>query len=305
MKTAFIFPAFVTEYLGNELTVLEELSAGFSQYLEKISRITGDNYQDFSPDNPVFIENELRSQIISYTFSCSLADTLIPRGLIPDYLSGYSMGLYAALYAGGSIDFESGVRLIEQAFLLSKQAVENTSAGMGSIIGLTTEEIISIIDEHGLNVDIANINSRHAHLLTGRLDDLKEILFLAEEEGALHTTRLLVETPYHSGLLSSTKEEFEKYIADNILLKDAKHPLVSAIDQRFFTSAEEVKKEITGNLFHPLNWQATFETMLHAGVQQFVECGAGKSLHNISRFMSGEFKVYPMNKVMQLLQSKS
>ena len=301
MKTAFIFPAFVTEYLGNELALLNDLSADFPKYLTKASELTGGNYENFSPNKPEFIEHELSSQIISYTIGCCLSDALAAKKLTPDVMAGYSMGLYAALYAGKAIQFEEGIRLIERAYLLAQKAAEGFKTGMGSVIGLTVDEIQSIIDGHGLNIDIANINSRHAHLISGPLDDLQQLLFLAEETGALHVTRLLVETPYHSQLLTGTQEAFGQFIKEEINVGNAQYPLISSIDQREFFSAEEIIKELTDNLFKRLNWQATFETLLHKGVQQFVECGAGKSLHNISRFVPGDFKVYPMNKVIKLL----
>ena len=301
MKTAFIFPAFVTEYLGNELDTLDKLSAQLPQYLSEASELTGDDYKHFSPNNSEFIEHELRSQIISYTIGCCFSDTLAAKKLLPDIMAGYSMGLYAALYAGKAICFEEGIRLIEQAYLLAQKATEGVKTGMGSVIGLTADEIQHIINDHQLNVDIANINSRHAHLISGQLEDLKEFLFLAEETGALHVTRLLVETPYHSPLLADTQEVFGQYIKEHIAVGKSEYPLVSAIDQRLFSTSDEIIKELTNNLFQKLNWQATFETILEKNVHQFVECGAGKSLHNISRFVPGNFKVFPMNKVIKLL----
>jgi [acyl-carrier-protein] S-malonyltransferase len=301
MKTAFIFPAFVTEYLGNELDILDELSAQLPKYLTKASELTGDDYENFSPDNPEFIEHELRSQIISYTIGCCLSDALAAKKLLPDIMAGYSMGFYAALYTGKAIGFEEGIRLIKQAYLFARKVTEGIKTGMGSVIGLTAAEIQHIINDHQLKVDIANINSLHAHLVSGRLEDLKELLSLAEETGALHVTRLLVETPYHSPLLADTQEVFGQYIKEHIAVGKSEYPLVSAIDQRIFSTSDEIIKELTNNLFQKLNWQATFETILEKNVHQFVECGAGKSLHNISRFVSGDFKVYPMNKVKKLL----
>jgi [acyl-carrier-protein] S-malonyltransferase len=301
MKTAFIFPAFITEFLGTELSILEKLSAGFPEYLTRASKITGEDYTHFSTEDPAFTENELRSQIISYTFGCCLSDTLISKGLWPDSLAGYSMGLYAALYAGKAIGFDEGVKLIEQAFYLSKKKIDSADAGMGSVIGLTTIEIEEIIHETTLEAEIANINSKHAHLVTGRMEDIKRLLERSRETGALHVALLPVNIPYHSRLLAETHNDFRRFISDNIAIQASKYTIISSIDQRQFTSPEEISRELTNNLFQKLNWQATFETMLEQGVRQFVECGAGKSLHNISRFMPGDFKVYPMHKVKALI----
>ncbi len=301
MKTAFIFPAFITEYLGNELAILEKLSAVFPEYLLRSSKATGENYINFSVNDPSFTEDELRSQIISYTFSCCLADTLISKGLKPDFLAGYSMGLYAALYAGKAIGFNEGVRLIEQAFLISKQKISGTDAGMGSVIGLTTGEIDEIIGKEVLEVDIANTNSKYAHLVTGRMEDVNRLLETARETGALHVSLLPVKTPYHSRLLAETQHEFRQFINDKVTIRESGYPVISSRDQRQFTSPEEISREFTHNLFQKLDWHTTFKTMLLQDVQHFVECGAGKSLYNISRFVPGDFKVYPMHKIQTLI----
>ena len=66
-------------------------------------------------------------------------------------------------------------------------------------------------------------------------------------------------------------------------------------------SPEDIQKELTENLSGSINWMASFESMLQLGITQFIECGAGNSLKKISRFQSGDFKVYPMNKVGKLL----
>ncbi len=69
MKTAFIFPAFISEYIGNETHILETFTSNFNLYLQEASKITADDFEQFSQEDPAYTEDELRSQIISYIFS--------------------------------------------------------------------------------------------------------------------------------------------------------------------------------------------------------------------------------------------
>jgi [acyl-carrier-protein] S-malonyltransferase len=301
MKTAFIFPAFVSEYIGTEIQVLDTFSSHFQQYLQDTSTITGDDLTIFSLENAVFIEDELRSQLISYIFSCSLSDVLIHRGLKPDILAGYSMGLYAALYTGGVIDFGSGIRLIKVSFHISKTVINGVDSGMGSIIGLTLNEIENIIKTNALKAEIANTNSVHSHLVTGETTAVKRLLDISRETGALNVSLLNVKTPYHSRLLADTQNQFHQFILEEIELKQSKYPVLSSINQQLLESPLEISSELTNNLFKRINWMHSFEQMLLHGVSRFIECGAGKSLQKISRFMPGDFTVYPMNKVGKLL----
>ena len=297
MKTAFIFPAFISEYSGNEIQILDSFSSNFQQNLTTASKITGINFEKFSLEDKAYTEDELRSQLISYIFSCSLSDVLINRGLKPEILAGYSMGLYAALYTGGVIDFKEGIRLINQAFNISKSVINGIDSGMGSIIGLTQKEIDEIITAHRLESEIANSNSIHSHLITGQLEAVNRLLNIARKTGALNVSLLNVKTPYHSQLLIETGREFQQFITNHIQLKKSNYPIISSIDQRMLASPDEINTELINNLFERINWMASFDKLLNLGVKQFIECGAGKSLQKISRFIPGDFRIYPMNKV--------
>lgn len=301
MEKAFIFPAFISEYIGTEIQILNTLSGNFHQNLSIASNITGDDFSAFSISNTAFTEDELRSQLISYVFSCSLADALIDHGLKPDILAGYSMGIYAASYTGGVISFVEGVKLIKQAFLISKSVIGDTEYGMGSIIGLTYDETQSVINKYKLIAEIANTNSVHAHLITGTKEAVVGLLEKAKEIGALNTSMLNVSTPYHSKILKATKEEFQQFISDHINLQQSKYPLISSINQSLLSSIDDINIELSNNLFKRINWMATFNKLVNMGIQQFIECGAGKSLKNISRFIPGEFTVYPINKIDKLI----
>jgi malonyl CoA-acyl carrier protein transacylase len=211
------------------------------------------------------------------------------------------MGLYAALYTGGVIHFDEGIHLIIQAYNISKSVVGDIDSGMGSIIGLTEEEINEIINKHHLEAGIANTNSIHSHLVTGRMEAINNLLELARNTGALHVSLLNVKTPYHSSLLKGTYEAFNQFISGQVKPRKSKYPIISSIDQRLMDSPEDIRKELTENLSGSINWMASFESMLQLGITQFIECGAGNSLRKISRFQSGDYTVYPMNKVGRLL----
>lgn len=300
-KTAFIFPAFISEYLGNEIELLDAFSSNFQDFLIRASVITDDDYANLSLNDILYTEDELRSQVITYIFSCSLSDILIKKGLKPDVMAGYSMGLYATLYTGGSISFEEGIRLINQAFCISKKVLGKKKASMGSIIGLTFDEITTVIDENEFNAEIANTNSIHSHLITGSAEDVNQLLEKARGIGALNISLLKVSTPYHSRLLENTKEDFQEFILKDTHLNDSHYPIISSIDQKIISSASQIRQELVKNLFTKIDWMATFKKMSSLGINQFIECGAGKSLYKIGRFMPGEFSIFTMNKVSKLI----
>lgn len=301
MKTAFIFPAFISDYIGTEVQILNSYSDNFKKLLKTASIIIDKDLDNFSLGDEEFPDDELKSQFISYIFSCSLAGVLSEKKLYPDFLAGYSMGLYGALVCSGSISFEDGIKLIQQAYLFSKEAIREFDATMGSIIGLTEKEIAELLENNSNDAEIANTNSRYSHLITGRLSSVKKALDDAREIGALNTSLLNVHTPYHSKLLQQATMKFNEHISTNIALNRSHYKIISSIDQRFFTSPEEITSELTNNLFQRINWMDSFNKLCESGVSRFIECGAGNSLTKLARFMPGEYSIYPINKVGKLL----
>lgn len=302
MNTAFIFPAFISDYLGNEIQILNSLSANFEDYLSEVSEVSGIDFSEFSIDNKIFTEDELCSQLISYTLSCCLADALALKNLTPDFLAGYSMGLYAALFAGGVIDFSDGVKLIKNAYRLSQTATADVESGMGSVVGLKEQEIHMIIEKNNLIAEIANTNNEHAYLVTGEKQSLNKLLEMAHQMGALNTFLLNVKTPYHSSALKNTREEFAEYIVQNFTFRPARYPIISSINQSILSSPEKIRIEIMKNLYQRIDWLRTFNKLRSLNVDIFIECGGGKSLQKIARFIPGDYRVFPMNKIHKLFQ---
>lgn len=301
MKTAFLFPAFISEFIGNEIEILFSYTDGFNILLEKASDILHSDLTNLSLDNEALTKDELSSQVISYIFSCCLSDVLAKKEIKPDILAGYSMGLYGALYCGGAISFEEGIRLIQKAFLLSKEAIKPRETTMGSIIGLTASEISGLISANKLDVEIANTNSIHSYLIAGATKDIDNALNMAREMGALSTSVLVVGTPYHSRLLEPATALFKTYLQEQVVVKDSNFPILSSINQQMIKKAEDLISETANNLCKPINWMNSFNYLLANDYSRMIECGAGKSLQKISRFTTGDFTIYPMNKLKNLL----
>lgn len=57
--------------------------------------------------------NDFDRQVIEYTASCVVYETYIKRRGLADYISGYSMGIFGALYVSRSISFRIHSRLAD------------------------------------------------------------------------------------------------------------------------------------------------------------------------------------------------
>ncbi len=291
MNTVHIFPAFVNEYTGKEIISLAKYHDVFSEYLLLASKETHTDLTDFDILKNNFLNHQLKSQYIQFVFGCTFSDILNENKIIPEYIAGYSMGIYASLYHAKSIDFQTGLVLIKNAFQIIKGILPNIEYGMAVIGGVEMKDVKCIIINNSLNAEVININNQNSYVVSGMKNDIEILVNVAKEEGALHTRIMNISFPYHSTCLNEAALEFANFLTNISILKP-EIPIVSSIDQRIIDSEAEVKKELSDNINKKINWLKTFNFFTGSGIDNFLECGAGESLTKIGKFIEGDFKIY-------------
>lgn len=294
MSVGFIFPAFVSEYSGNEPDEIRKYSDGFDKLLEQVCLHSGVNLRELVLHVRNIPDHELNAQLISYVFSCAITDLLKENNVVPEFLAGYSMGLYAALYSSNSISFIQGIDLIKKAYELINASIPEVETGMGSIVGLTKEDVLNLLAKKE-GVFLANTNGEHAFLISGLKPVVQTVLREAKLEGALHASLMNVNSPYHTPFLNNASLMFRDFILHHITLNDSTVKIISSVDQRAFIRKEEIIDELVLNLNTRINWLKTMERLLELGANRFVECGAGNSLYKAGKFIKGDFRIYTIN----------
>jgi [acyl-carrier-protein] S-malonyltransferase len=298
LKTAHLFPAFVTEYLGIETKVIgKDL---MHNKLEKASASLDCNLTDFDIVNHNYLDDPLKSQYITYILSCCVSDMLHHKDKIPDLVSVFSMGIYAALYHCCSINFETGLRMIQSAYFSIENNLPEQSMGMCVIGGLSFDDVNGIMRSHVDKVNIINQNSEFSFILSGHRYALLKIIDNAKADGAMQTRMLPVEHPYHSPLLKKASEDFALQIKE-MEVNNSIYPLLSALNQRVINKRSDIIHELVSNLYQPFHWWTTFNFMLSQKVDIFIECGAGESLYKTGKFIHGEFKVINLKRLANYL----
>jgi [acyl-carrier-protein] S-malonyltransferase len=289
--SAFIFPAFINEYPENPFCGVQELQVRFEYLLKEASSVADPDLAEFDFASNHFLWDELKTQFLTYIYSCAVADVLSKKRLIPAYSAGYSMGIYAAIVHARVVTFSDGLLLIKQAYETIRNTIQDQKYGMCSIIGLSRADISSMIHSLNPHVEITNQNSCFAFVISGLHSDILSLMQAATEEGALHTHLLNVSLPYHSVFLKETKNDFRDFV-ETIGFKEPQTKIISLVDQQILEDLTAIKEEVVRNLYSPLNWYHTQTKLLRAGVDLFVECGPGKNLVKNSKFIVGEFKFF-------------
>lgn len=184
-------------------------------------------------------------------------------------MAGHSLGEYVALYAGGAFSFADGLRMVQERGRLMG---EIAGGGLVAIIGYRLDRIEQLLTEDGLEgVEIANVNSPEQVVVGGRKGKLQRLLEACRRRG-IRAVPLRVSGAFHTSEMRPAAERFSRFLSD-ITFAAPRIEVLSNV-----TGAPHVQSEIRERLVEqiacPVQWSRSIETMLKAGVTDFVELGS-------------------------------
>ncbi len=196
-------------------------------------------------------------------------------GEAPDYLAGHSLGEYAALFAAGAFDFETGVKLVRKRGELMGRA---KGGGMAAVIGFDAEAVKKTLADTGIDtIDIANYNSPGQIILSGPTEDLERIVDPFEAAWARRVIPLTVSAAFHSRYMVEAREEFEKFL-ETVEFGEVSIPVVANVTARPYQPGE-IRKNLTAQITSSVRWQESIEFILDtAESPEFEELGPGNVL---------------------------
>lgn len=189
----------------------------------------------------------------------------------PDYLAGHSVGEYNALFAAGSFDFETGVRLVGKRGELMDAA---TGGAMTAVIGADAEKVPGALAEAGLDdVDVANYNSPEQIVLSGTQEAVAAAAALVRQAGLGRCVPLSVSAAFHSRHMAAAAGEFSTFLRQ-FRLDDPRVPVVANVTARPYEPgcvldvlAEQVRS--------PVRWSESMRHLMDRGVRAVTDMGPG------------------------------
>ena len=304
-KICTIFPAFGNEYVGNEKEIISKYSNIANDYINVASDLLEIDFKniDFIQDNNSF--DELLSQYLTYIFSCIISNILKNNKVnLSEHMAGYSMGIYAALYHAESISFKNGLLLIQNAYKFIIDSLNNQKFCLGTVIGLDYNDLNEIIKKNNLiYTNIINVNNKHSLVVSGIKEQIKIVIEKSKDEGALSAKILPITAPYHSNFLKDAAGSFKKFL-EKIKFKKPIYKFISSFNQKELNNINEIKTELTNNIYINHNWYNTMNKLINLKHNNFFECGPGKSLFKIGKFIDGNFKIYTLKSFDKIIKNE-
>ena len=290
-QTAFVFPGQGSQVVGMA-RALHDTSAAARQIFARADAALGRSIRDLCFDGPDTVLNDTaNAQPALLTASIATLEAMRERGfpIQPALVAGHSLGEFTAVVAAGSLDFETGLRLVEARGALMRQAGEDRPGGMAAILGLDDDAVRAVCEEASADgiVNVANLNCPGQVVISGETAPLERAITLAAARGARRAIRLPVSIASHSPLMADVSRRLGELLAD-APIREPEWPLVANITAAQITTVDEIRTELANGVQRPVNWTASVTTMIGAGVTTFIEVGPGNILGGLIKRISCE-----------------
>ncbi len=296
-RISYVFPGQGSQYVGMGSLLYDKHNSVRRLYNEVNDLLNFDLKKLCSEGNEEELNKDINAQIAVYVnnyIHLMLLNENIGqiRHIRPIFYTGYSLGFYSALVAGGAIDFVTGLAIVKEAAKLMEEEIGTRKGGMIAIIGLLVDDVEAICNEAGKEGDvwISNINAARQIIASGIEGGLRAAERLAQEKGALHIIPLNVGLPFHTPLMKRAGDRFYEYLK-TINIEDSEVPVVSYMNGQITRDKDEIRRILAEQLYHPVMWKDTIQMMINNGIDTFIEVGPERALYRMIQWIDRKVKV--------------
>ena len=237
MKIAFLFPGQGAQTVGMGRQLAESLPAARALY-DRANEILGYDLAQRCFAGPA---EELDATDVSQPalFITSLAAIEQLRKDQPDVVlsceatAGLSLGEYTALVFAGVIEFEAGLRLVQERGSAMQDASDAVPSGMVSVLGLELAQVEELCDRaRGDDIlQVANMLCPGNIVISGHNAACQRAADMAPAAGAMKAIPLAVAGAFHTPIMAPAVERLATALADVPMSKPT-IPVVSNVDGR-------------------------------------------------------------------------
>jgi [acyl-carrier-protein] S-malonyltransferase len=200
------------------------------------------------------------------------------------YVAGHSLGEYSALAAAGSLSVPDAARLLRIRGRAMQQAVPVGTGAMAALLGMELDAARAVAAEaaQGDVCEAANDNGGGQVVISGAKAAVERALEIARAKGARRALLLPVSAPFHCALMAPAQEVMREALA-GVELKAPVVPVVANVVAGPISDPAEIRQRLIEQVTGMVRWRESMAWLGGAGVNIFVEVGAGKVLSGLVR----------------------
>ena len=223
-------------------------------------------------------------------------------GQMPAIFAGHSLGEYTALVAAEALHFADALPLVRLRAQAMQEAVPEGSGGIAAVLGLDAELVHIICKEaaEGEVLEAVNLNSPGQVVIAGHRTAVERGMVLAKLRGAKRALMLAMSVPSHCALMKPAAERLAialKTVTCNVPVI----PVIQNADVTAFSTADAIKQALVEQLYRPVRWIETIQSIAASGATTFVECVPGKILTGLNKRIDAGLKCMAVSDTASLI----
>lgn len=289
MSFAFFFPGQGSQSLGM-MNGFEGTAAVKATFDEASAALGQDLWAMMNGEDAAVINETVNTQPLMLAAGVATYRAYLESGgKTPNAVAGHSLGEYTALVAAGALDFADAVKLVRLRAELMQNAVPQGEGAMAAILGLDDDVVRQVCSEaaQGDVVEAVNFNSPGQVVIAGSAAAVERAMNLAKEKGAKRALPLPVSVPSHCSLMKPAAEKLAEALK-NIDIKPPQIRVIHNADVASYDDPDKIKDALVRQLYSPVRWTETVNTLVAESITQSAECGPGKVLAGLAKRINKE-----------------
>jgi [acyl-carrier-protein] S-malonyltransferase len=283
-KVAFLFPGQGAQTVGMGRSVCEQVPAARVLFDRAGEVLDYDLYKLCAQGPAEELDSTVYSQPALFVASLAALEQL--KQTSPHVVdgcaaaAGLSLGEYTALVFAGVMDFDAGLRVVQERGRAMQDAAEADHGGMVSILGLERDQVETLCDEARGNwtLEVANLLCPGNIVVSGNTAACERIAELATTAGAMKVIPLAVAGAFHTTLMKPAVDRLRDALAE-VRMQRPRIPVVSNVDARPHDDPDEIRELLIQQVCSQVRWEDSMRYLLDIhGITQFYELGPGRVL---------------------------